>query len=330
MILFRTYYFTHLLLAVLVAFPTVSNSAQQKNRPEVLAFVDEMVEKHEFDQQALLKLFKQAKVNKTVLKAIQSPSEAKPWYQYRKIFLNESRIRKGVAYWNENEATLLLATKQYGIPPEIIVAIIGVETLYGGYTGSFSVLDSLFTLTFEYPKRAPFFRTQLEHFLVLCREEALDPTVPKGSYAGAMGLPQFMPSSYRSYARDFDNDNVRDIWHNNADTIASVANYFSKHGWRTDEPVAYPVTVNGNRHESALEKGLKPNRTIQQLRTLDIQIPQLVNPEEKARLISFEELAGPNFWIGLQNFYVITRYNHSAHYAMAVLQLGKKILARKK
>ena len=157
----------------------------------------------------------------------------------------------------------------------------------------------------------------------------MDPTIPKGSYAGAMGLPQFMPSSYRSYAQDFDNDNVRDIWHNNADTIASVANYFSKHGWRTGEPVAYPVTVSGKRYESALEKGLKPNRTIQQLRALDIQIPELVNPEEKARLLSFEELSSLQFWIGLQNFYVITRYNHSAHYAMAVLQLAERILARK-
>jgi len=318
------------LLALLVFFPAKQVLALQNVQSEALIFIDEMVEKHGFDKQVLKQLFSQTKVNETVLKAIRSPSEAKPWHQYRKIFLTDSRVRKGVDYWKKNESTLLLATNQYGVPPEIIVAIIGVETQYGGYTGSFKVLDSLYTLAFEYPKRSRFFRTQLEHFLLLCREEALDPTIPEGSYAGAMGLPQFMPSSYRSYAQDFDKDNVRDIWHNNADTIASVANYFSKHGWQTNNPIAYPVTVSGKLYESALEKGLKPNRTIQQLRALDIRIPQLVDPQEKARLIAFEELNGPNFWVGLENFYVITRYNHSAHYAMAVLQLSKKILARQR
>lgn len=327
--LYKTFWPPLIWLTLLAAIPLVSFAEQKTARPESMTFIDAMTEKHGFDRQSLIELFGKADVKTSILKAIRSPYEAKPWHQYRKIFVTDTRIRKGLAFWQDNEPVLKATAQRYGVPPEIIVAIIGVETQYGSNTGPFRVLDSLFTLAFEYPKRSQYFRRELEQFLLLCREENLDPTVPKGSYAGAMGVPQFMPSSFRHYAVDFDQDNQRDIWSNHSDSIASVANYFSKHGWQEGEPVTYPVEVNGTQIGSTLEKGLKPNRTIQNLQQLGVRLPQPIIPDKKARLLKFEELDGASFWVGMHNFYVITRYNHSAPYAMAVYQLSQKILAQR-
>lgn len=291
-------------------------------------FIDTLVDEQEFDRPALKKLFAGVAVQEQVLQLMASPAEAKPWHAYRKIFVTDSRISGGVDFWRANEATLARVESEYGVPPEVIVAIIGVETRYGGYTGSYRVIDALYTLAFHYPKRAKFFRKELEQFLLLCREEKLDPAKPKGSYAGAMGLPQFIPSSYRSYAADFDGDDQRDIWSSSSDSIASVANYFAKHGWRTGEQVTVPVKVDGDKYKDALGDGLELEHAIDELIKLDIKIPEDLKGSFKAKLLQLDREDGPAFWLGLHNFYVITRYNHSALYAMAVHQLSQKIRSR--
>ncbi|MCK5190946.1 MAG: lytic murein transglycosylase, partial [Methylococcales bacterium] len=189
-------------------------------------FVSNMVEKHQFDDAELKQLFQAVDIKGNIIKAMERPAEGMPWYKYRKIFMTDKRIKGGVKFWQENEVTLSEVESKTGVPAEIIVAIIGVETQYGGNTGHHRVIDALSTLGFAYPKRSKFFLSELENFLILCREEKMNPLEPTGSYAGAMGIPQFMPSSYRAYAADFENDKKRDIWNNPADAIASVANYF--------------------------------------------------------------------------------------------------------
>jgi len=201
-----------------------------------------------------------------------------------------------------------------------------VETLYGSHTGKFPVLDSLHTLGFHYPPRSKFFRSELKHFLLLAREEGLDATRPLGSYAGAMGQPQFIPSSYRGYAVDFDGDDKRDIWHNNADIIGSVANYFARHGWERDAPIAYPLAGVSERHRHFLDAGMKPSISVGELRDAGIGTEQSLPTSALASLIPLQNSAGEEYWLGLKNFYVITRYNHSNLYAMAVYQLSQEIL----
>jgi membrane-bound lytic murein transglycosylase B len=200
-----------------------------------------------------------------------------------------------------------------------------VETYYGGNTGHHRVIDALSTLAFSYPKRSKFFTSELENFLILCREEKMNPLDPTGSYAGAMGIPQFMPSSYRSYAADFEDDGKRDIWNNPADAIASVANYFIKHHWHKDEFIAFPVKAFGKAHQKALLKGLKPQMTWFNLQAMGVNAMQLIKPDEKVKLLAYQQQKGDDLWIGLHNFYVITRYNHSPLYGMAVYQLSQAI-----
>jgi membrane-bound lytic murein transglycosylase B len=257
-----------------------------------------------------------------------------PWYKYRKIFLTETRIDAGVKFGQENEYALNVVEHQTGVPAEIIVAIIGVETLYGQKTGNFRVIDALSTLAFAYPPRSNFFLSELESFLLLCREENIDPLEPKGSYAGAMGMPQFMPSSFRAYAVDFDQDGYRDIWHNKGDVIASIANYFVKHQWQTGQAVALPVSSIGQSHKTYMSEGLKPDLRVAELESLNLKIIRPIPLDTKVKLIAFEQESfgqkpGEELWAGLDNFYVITRYNHSPLYAMAVYQLSQAILNKK-
>ncbi|HEY8096241.1 MAG TPA: lytic murein transglycosylase B, partial [Methylobacter sp.] len=209
-----------------------------KDTEPVHAFIEQMVAKHQFDESELDDLFATVEIKPDILKRIASPSEGLPWYKYRKIFLTDARIDAGVQFWRDNAPALAAAEKQYGVPPEIIIAILGVETLFGKNTGNHRVIDALSTLGFAYPPRSKFFLSELENFLLLCRDEHINPADPMGSYAGAMGMPQFMPSSFRSYAVDFDNDNRRDIWHDSSDVIASVANYFAKHHWQKGQAIA--------------------------------------------------------------------------------------------
>ncbi len=313
-----------LVFALLLASSIGLAQAEIKETKALNTFIGKMVKQHAFKEGELNTIFESVETKDSIIKAMTRPAEGMPWHKYRKIFMREKRINGGVKFWQENQDTLQAVQGQYGVPAEIIVAIIGVETLYGERTGGYRVIDALATLGFSYPKRSKFFLSELEHFLILCREENVNPLGPMGSYAGAMGMPQFMPSSYRHYAADFEGDNQRDIWKNPADAIASVANYFSKHHWRTGDAIAYPVTAEAGAYKKALTKGLKPDFTAQQLAKLQIKLPEL-NAKEPLKLLSFEQETGHDLWVGLTNFYVITRYNHSSLYALAVFQLSEAI-----
>ncbi len=315
-----------LCVAALAALPCAAGDSYAR-RPEVRHFMDEVAAEHAFDRAYLERLFAGVQRQDRVLEAIARPAEAKPWFEYRRIFLTPQRIDKGVAFWRENAPVLQRAERGYGVPAQIIVAILGVETLYGRRMGRYPVLDSLTTLGFDYPPRARFFRSELEQLLLLAREESLDAAALKGSYAGAMGRGQFIPSSYRRFAVDFDGDGVRDLWHSNADAIASVANYFQRHGWRTGGPVTVPATVQGRAYRTLVEKGIKPSIRPAVLGEHGV-IPQGGQLDgERVALMEFELEDAKQYWIGWNNFYVITRYNHSPLYAMAVYQLSDRIKA---
>jgi membrane-bound lytic murein transglycosylase B len=288
--------------------------------------IDELVSEQGFDRAELEAVFAAAERQESILEAIARPAEkTKPWHEYRKIFVTDKRENQGVAFYREHDAVLQRAARDFGVPPEMIVAIIGVETYYGRITGSYRVIDALSTLAFDYPKRSAFFTRELKNFLLLSREQGFDPTSLKGSYAGAMGYGQFMPSSYRSYAVDFDDDGVIDIWNNPVDAIGSVANYFREHGWRPGEPVVAAATVHGSPGTDLFNNGLKPQLTVAEFAAAGIR-PDVAFPGDAlATAMAFEGEAGPEHWLGLHNFYVITRYNHSAMYAMSVYQLSQRI-----
>ena len=292
-------------------------------------FIHHMVAQQHFKEAELRQIFKAVQIQQPILDAMSKPAEGKPWFQYREIFMTEARIAGGVQFWKDNEAALKAVESQYGVPAEVIIAIIGVETKYGAHTGKYRVVDALSTLGFAYPPRSEFFLKELDQFLVLAREEHIDPLQPMGSYAGAMGLPQFMPSSFRGYAKDFDGDGKRNIWSNSADAIASVANYFVRNGWKPGGEIAYPATASGDAHRKALSKGVKPDVSIAELRRLQVDVPAQLPAGETVKLLAYQQQSGEDLWIGLHNFYVITRYNHSPLYAMAVYQLSQAIAARK-
>ncbi|WP_455217653.1 lytic murein transglycosylase B [Kaarinaea lacus] len=316
-------------LIFLLATPVVlakQNITDFSQNEDVQAFIEEVSQKHGFKKDELKKLFAKVEFKQKIIDAITRPAESKPWYEYRPIFVTETRITEGVKFWNEHQDELERAHQEYGVPPEIIVAIIGVETRYGRHKGGHRVMDSLSTLAFGYPKRAQFFKGELEQYLLLAREENLDPLSVKGSYAGAMGKAQFISSSYRNYAVDFDGDGKRDLWNNTSDAIGSVANYFKRHKWQPGGPITTPAIVGSNHIQVLVEKGIKPHSTVADLRKRGVTPKTKVEPDEMGALIELENLAGREYWLGLNNFYVITRYNHSPLYAMAVYQLGQAIL----
>jgi len=316
------YFISKVFIASLIfcsAFATASNKEEK-------LFIEDMIKQHGFEEAELSQILSQVEVKDSILRAIARPAEKRlNWSQYRKIFMIPKRINGGVKFWQENKTALDRAYEKYGVPPEIITAIIGVETLYGANTGGYRVLDALATLGFHYPPRAKFFRSELSHFLRLTREENIDPLMPTGSYAGAMGKPQFIPSSFRAYSIDFDSDNKRDIWNNNVDIIGSVANYFKRHGWLKDQAVTRKVEGVTSKHQSFIDAGMKPSLSIADLRQANIKIDSEIDSSQKASLIDLELNDGNEYWAGLKNFYVITRYNHSNMYAMAVFQLSQAI-----
>ncbi len=311
-------------LCLILLIPGTS-LAQKKDSVTFNRFIDKMVDQHQFDRISLIQLFDQVKIKDSILKTMRRPAEGLPWYKYRKIFLTDSRIDGGVSFWQNNQSALAAVAQQYGVPEQIIVAIIGVETLYGKHTGNHRVIDALSTLAFAYPKRSTFFLSELEKFLLLCRTEQMNPLQPTGSYAGAMGIPQFMPSSYLAYSADQDGDGKRDIWHNNADVFASIANYFVEHHWQTGAAIAYPVYYQDQSYKQALTDGLKPDTTIEQLQNSGLTLPAYLPPKTAVKLLDYETETSPELWLGLANFYTITRYNHSQLYAMAVFQLSQAI-----
>ncbi len=317
-----------LLLLSALSWNTPLFAGDYSNHPEARRFVDEMVEKHGLPRAEVQAAIDAARRRQSILDAIARPAEAKPWYQYRPIFLTEDRIRGGVAYWREHRAILDDVRDKLGVDPAYVVAIIGVETRYGKHAGRYRVLDALATLGFDYPPRGAFFRGQLEEFLLLAREEHIDVLKATGSYAGAMGHGQFIPGSYRNYAIDFDGDGRRDLWRSPRDIIGSVANYLRRHGWRLGAPVAQRARVEGEAYRSLLEKGLKPAVKVAELGRYGVQPVGAADPQARVALIELEQENGPEYWLGYDNFHVITRYNRSPLYAMAVHQLAGEIARR--
>ncbi|WP_226506302.1 MULTISPECIES: lytic murein transglycosylase B [Pseudomonas] len=291
--------------------------------PQVAQFVGEMTRDYGFAGEQLMGVFREVERKQSILDAISRPAEkVKPWKDYRPIFITDARIARGVDFWRQHEVALARAEKEYGVPASVIVSIIGVETFFGRNTGNYRVIDALSTLAFDYPARSDFFRKELREFLLMSREEQLDPLTIKGSYAGAMGLPQFMPSSFRAYAVDFDGDGHINIWSDPDDAIGSVASYFQRHGWVAGEPVVSQATVRGDQADSGLSPGIDPVKTVGELRALGWSSHDALRDDMSVTAFRLDGANGPEYWMGLKNFYAITRYNRSVMYAMAVHQLA--------
>jgi len=300
-------------------------SAAKVDQQAVDAFIKNTAANNNLDEQAIRLIISQAKGQQSIIDAMNRPAEKKKqWFEYRAIFLKEKRIKGGVKFWTEHQKTLDSVSKESGVPIEIIVAIIGVETNYGGNKGSYRVIDALYTLAFDYPKRSVFFSKELEKFLVLTHKENISALETKGSYAGAMGFGQFMPSSYLMYAVDFDKDGQRDLLNNIHDAIASVANYFKAHGWKQDQTVVHQAQVSENFKVLKKQK-LKPSLTVKQLNDMGYTSKQTLDEEAMVTLTQLQQKGHKEYWFGMHNFYVITRYNHSEMYAMAVYQLAQEI-----
>lgn len=319
-------------LAVLPVGCATANTPEQPAQTEyernvlIEDFVTEMVRDHGFTPSPLKSVLDKAEKKQSILDAISRPAEKTlEWKDYRKIFITQKRIDGGVRFMRKHRAVLERAEMVYGVPKEIVTAIIGVETYYGRMAGNYRVVDALSTLAFDYPPRAEFFRGQLKEYFILAREEGIDPLSIKGSYAGAMGYGQFIPSSYRNFAVDFDGDKKRDIWNNPTDAIGSVANYFKEHGWETGEPVVVPATVKGNEIKEFLNIGLKPESSVDELASKGFTPSNGRRYSGLATAMELQGARGAEYWLGLENFYVITRYNHSKLYAMAVYQLSQEI-----
>ncbi|MFK0569682.1 lytic murein transglycosylase B [Endozoicomonas sp.] len=327
-----------LFMAVLgwtVMWAPVSYAVAQENsggnylgRQDVDAFIDELVSENSFSREELEQIIGQAERSDRALALISRPAEGTlEWKDYRKIFMTPERVSKGVSFWAENAETLVRVEKELGVPANIIVAIIGVETYYGRQTGGFKVLDALTTLGFDFPRRGKFFRKELKNLLILAREQNLNINELTGSYAGAMGIPQFMPSSYRAYAVDYTGDQQANIWQSNEDAIASVANYLQRHGWKYGKGVAVKAQVSGVKHDKVLSAGLQPDKKLSLVRKAGWSVPGEIPKSSTVLAMKHEGGAGSEYWLGLHNFYVITRYNRSQMYALAVHQLAGEVKA---
>ena len=298
------------------------------DRPDVQAFIETMVRQHDYNPDKLRDILGQAEIDDSVVELISKPAEKTlTWAQYRAIFITRERIEAGAVFWKANRDALERVSTETGVPVRIVVGIIGVESYFGRITGGHRVLDALATLAFDYPPRAKYFRSELVQFLLLVREEGMPATAPIGSYAGAMGRPQFMPSSYRAYAVDESGDGKRDIWNDWGDVAGSIANYFVKHGWRADEEIVTRATLGEEFRGPAPEPAntLEPADTIQSLSDAGVMFSTDLPLDSEGQLLALQGAEGPEYWVGFHNFFVITRYNRSVMYALAVQQLGQEI-----
>ena len=296
-------------------------------REDVEAFIEKIAATSDFSEQQLVELFSGVKHQRHLFERMDKPAEKLEWYQYRKIFLTEKRISRGIDFWKQHRDLLQQVEQRYGVPAEFIVAIVGVETFYGAYKGKAPVFDTLVTFAFDYPKRAKFFTSELEHFLQLSATQKFDVRTVKGSYAGAMGMPQFIASSYRSYAVDFDGDGEVNLFDSLPDVLGSVANYFKRHGWEQGADVTHPLTLSNSNNISQIKAGVKPNYSWSDLSSAGFLSKRSLPQDASVALIKLQQQDGADYWAGEKNFYVITRYNHSELYAMAVYQLSQKIKA---
>lgn len=309
-------------------FFSIIVKADVTQRADVKQFINYMVKAYHFNKQDLQQIFQQVNIDRRVLPSIKAPMEAVPWYRYRAFFLTPKRITEGKQFWQQHATTLAEAERRYGVPASVIVGILGVESNYGAAQGKFRVIDALTTLSFEYPRRAKFFRGELEQFLLMAREEKFNPLDIRGSYAGAMGQGQFMPSSYRSYAVDFNSKGQKDLFHNTEDAIGSIANYMKKHGWQTAEPVTLEAYSKNtfSKLATSMHSQRKPTMlTLAQIKNYGLYTKQKLPSDMKASIIRLQGVQGMEYWLGFHNFNVIMRYNSSPRYAMAVYQLGQAI-----
>jgi len=315
-----------LVLLLFIFFAASPAQAIDVGDPDVRNFIDSMVSEHAYDRGTLENVLQQATTQESILEAIARPAErTKEWHEYRDIFLTDARVKAGAEFWREQSEALERISADTGVDVEILVGIIGVETYFGRRTGSYRVLDALATLAFAYPPRSKFFRSELEHFLLLVREEEMDATDAIGSYAGAMGRPQFMPSSYRAYAVDSSADGKRDIWTNWSDVIGSVANYFVRHGWRANNQVVAQASLSNQWRGDPPENTLKPEETVTSLSHQGVLFATSLAGDQQCQLLTLIGDDGEEHWVGFHNFFVITRYNRSVMYALAVHQLGQEI-----
>jgi len=307
-------------------FATQAAARPLNQRPKVQHFIHQMVVQHHFDRQKLNTLFKHVTLNTTTQKRSNKPFERVPWLFYKAHFLTPARVKSGVTFWKKNARTLRRAEKQYGVPARLIVAFLGVETKYGEAPGKIRVIDALSTLAFTKNPRAPYFKKELTQFLLLTREQHFNPLKIRGSYAGAMGLPQFMPSSYRAFAVDFSKDHKIDLLHNEADAIGSIANYLKKHGWQKNQPTVLQAKIDRSQFHNVTINSIKPNTTLKKLSTQGVHLltRHPISKKSNVTLIRLG-IVKPTYWLGFKNFYVITRYNHNIKYAMVVYKLSKQI-----
>ena len=314
---------------------TLGGAAQQAPAADAVAqaksaFIERMTSRHEFDRAELAALIDGAVIDQKIIETMSRPAErVVPWFEYRNIFLTDERIAAGVTFWNEHAVTLERIADRYGVAPEMIVAIVGIETYFGTRMGRYRVLDALATLAFAYPPRASFFASELESFLLLAREEQVDVNAALGSYAGAMGAGQFIPSSYRAYAVDGDADGKRDLWSNWDDVFGSVANYFAKHGWKAGEPVMESASRADDFAGPEPSNSLDLGETVGSLATMGYVFTTSLPSDAPAAAYSFEAAGGGSeYWVGYHNFRVVTRYNRSTKYALAAHQLAQAIRGR--
>ena len=320
------------LLAALAFLGHAHAADRYADRPETQQFINEMHERHGFDKDALTFIFRRAQYLPSVIKAISPPRDpvaVRSWQRYRGRFIDPVRIKAGVAFWERHRESIRAASDKYGVPEEIIVGIIGVETIYGRNTGNYQAVSALSTLAFDYPRRAELFRGELENLLLMAREQGRDPLDYQGSYAGALGLPQFLPSSVRNYAVDFDGDGQIDLQGSPKDAIGSVARYMQMHGWESGAPVAVRAAVGPDANlVPLLANDINPSFDATALASHGVKAASGETPAGRA---AFVELVTPGedseYWLGYQNFYVITRYNRSSFYAMSVFQLGEAVKA---
>ena len=315
--------------AALLALAAQTAGAFDVRRGDVRDFIDHMADTYSFNKRSLRQLLRSAETQPAILEAMAKPAEkAKPWYEYRAIFITERRIREGTEFWLAHRQALDRASVRSGVAPEYLAAILGVETYYGRQTGNYRVLDALVTLSFEYPAREKFFRQELEQFLLLARDTGLNPSTIKGSYAGAMGAPQFRPANYRRYAIDADADGHIDLWSNWADVCASIGNYLKEHGWNAGEPVLSEATVASGQAAELDGRKLVLSESVASLAQKGVQFETSLPDDAAALPIAVDEEDGTHWRVGYNNFFVITRYNHSALYAMAVYELAAAVKQR--